>query len=147
MTPRSLGVIALVATAVLLQGCMISRSVSKAVTNTSESIVDSAKSSSRVFSDDEARLEQEYRDDVRVAARTLVDEGASDEQLLRELGRVAELHGVSHWEGEPGSLIALGAGACEAGMSELRLDSLLARLGQNGARERSLAREGCRSAL
>jgi hypothetical protein len=126
---------------------MISRSISKSVTNASESLVDSAKSSSRALSSDDSRLEQEYRDDLRVAARTLVDAGASDDQLLRELGRIAELHGISHWEGEPGSLIALGAGACEAGMSEPRLDSLLARLGQNGARERSLAREGCRSAL
>jgi hypothetical protein len=126
---------------------MISRSISKSVTNASESLVDSAKSSSRALSSDDSRLEQEYRDDLRVAARTLVDAGASDDQLLRELGRIAELHGISHWEGEPGSLIALGAGACEAGLSEPRLDSLLARLGQNGARERSLAREGCRSAL
>ena len=147
MKPRSLGVIALVATAMLLQGCLISRSISKAVTNTSEALVDSSKSSSKAFSDDEAQLEREYRDDLRVAARTLVDDGASDDQLLRELGRIAELHGISHWEGEPGSLIALGAGACEAGMSEPRLDSLLARFGQSGARERSLAREGCRSAL
>lgn len=147
MTHRSLGMIALVAAAVLLQGCTISRSISKAVTTASESIVDSAKSSSKKLSGDDARLEQEYRDDLRVAARTLVNAGASNDQFLRELGRIAELHGISHWEGEPGSLIALGAGACEAGVSELWLDSLLSRLGQDGVRERSLAREGCRSAL
>ena len=147
MTGRNLGVIALVAAAVLLQGCMISRSISKSAKTASESIVDSAKSSSNRLSGGDARLEQEYRDDVRVAAHTLVDAGASDDQFLRELGRIAELHGISHWEGEPGSLIALGAGACEAGVSEPWLDSLLARLGQDGARERSLAREGCRSAL
>ncbi len=147
MTRRSLGVIVLVAAAVLLQGCTLSRSISKAARTASESIVDSAKSSSKKLSGDDARLEQEYRDDLRVATRTLVDAGASDDQVLRELGRIAELHGISHWEGEPGSLIALGAGACEAGMSEPRLDSLLARLGQNGARARSLAHEGCRRAL
>ncbi len=147
MAHRSLGVIRLVAATVLLQGCMISRSISKSVTAASGSIVDSATSSSEKLFGGDARLEQEYRDDVRVAARTLVDSGASEDQFLRELGRIAEMHGISHWEGEPGSLIALGAGACEAGASEAWLDSLLARLGQDGARERSLAREGCRSAL
>ncbi len=147
MTRRSLGVIAVVAAAMLLQGCTLSRSISKAARTASGSIVDSAKSSSKKLSGDNARLEQEYRDDLRVATRTLVDAGASDDQVLRELGRIAELHGISHWEGEPGSLIALGAGACEAGMSEPRLDSLLARLGQEDARARSLAHEGCRSAL
>ncbi len=139
--------IVLVAAAMLVQGCTLSRSISKAARTASESIVDSAKSSSKKLSGDNARLEQEYRDDMRVAARTLVSTGASDDQFLRELGRIAELHGISHWEGEPGSLIALGAGACEAGVSEPWLDSLLVRLGQDGARERSLAREGCRSAL
>ncbi len=147
MTRRSLGVIVLVAAAMLVQGCTLSRSISKAARTASESIVDSAKSSSKKLSGDDARLEQEYRDDLRVATRTLVDAGASDDQVLRELGRIAELHGISHWEGEPGSLIALGAGACEAGLSEPRLDSLLARLGQDDARARSLAYEGCRSAL
>ncbi len=147
MTRRSLGVIVLVAAAMLVQGCTLSRSISKAARTASESIVDSAKSSSKKLSGDDARLEQEYRDDLRVATRTLVDMGASDDQVLRELGRIAELHGISHWEGEPGSLIALGAGACEAGLSEPRLDSLLARLGQDDARARSLAHEGCRRAL
>jgi len=147
MTRRSTGVIALVAAAALLQGCMISRSISKSVTAASGSIIDTVKSSSKTISGGDARLEQEYRDDVRVAARTLVDSGASDDEFLRELGRIAELHGISHWEAEPGGLIALGAGACEAGVSEPGLDLLLTRLGQRGTRERSLAHEGCRSAL
>jgi hypothetical protein len=139
--------IALVATATLLQGCMISRSISESVTAVSGSVSDSLKSSSDTITGGDARAEQEYRDDVRVATRTLVDTGASDDQFLRELGRIAELHGISHWEAEPGSLIALGAGACEAGLPEPGLDSLLARLGQAGEIERSLAHEGCRSAL
>ncbi len=122
MTHRSLRMIAVVAAAVLLQGCTLSRSISKAVTTASESIVDSARASSKKLSGSDARLEQEYRDDMRVAARTLVNTGASDDQFLRELGRIAELHGISHWESEPGSLIALGAGACEAGVSEPGLD-------------------------
>ena len=147
MTRRNTRVIALVAAAALLQGCMVSRSISKSVTAASGSIVDTVKSSSKKISGGDARLEQEYRDDVRVTTRALVDNGASNSQFLRELGRIAELHGISHWEAEPGSLIALGAGACEAGMSEPGLDSLLARLGQDGVRERSLAHEGYRSSL
>lgn len=128
------------------QACVVSYSISKSVTAAVKSVSDSSKSSSEKLSGD-ARVEQEFRDDMRIATRDLVASGASDTEIQRELGRVAELHGISHWEAEPGSLIAIGAGACQAGTSADELDSLVERLGHTRERERQLAQEGCRAAL
>ena len=95
--------------------------------------------------DGSARLERQYRDDVRVATRSWLESGDGSDAFLRELGRIAELHGISHWEAEPGSLIAIGAGACEAGVSAPELEQIVAGLGQRHAEARALANQGCRA--
>lgn len=125
-----------------LQGCMLSRSVSRAVGGLVESVSEGSKSSSERLTADAGRDEREYREDVRVATRDLVASGAQASELQRELGRVAELHGIVHWEAEPGSGIAIAAGACEAGVSPARLDALFAGL---GVQDREPADEGCRT--
>ena len=131
----------------LSSGCMLSVSVSKLATTASQSVSKSLRSASdSVTSDARARLEREYRDDVRVATRHWLETGESAEAFLRELGRIAELHGISHWEAEPGSLIAIGAGACEAGTREAELGRIVAGLGHQRAESRALAAEGCRAA-
>ncbi len=146
MKNRAILVGALALVVALTSGCMLSRSASKVVTGAIESVSDSSKSSSELLSGD-SRLEREFRDDMRNATRDLVAGGASDAEIQRELGRVAQSHGISHWEAEPGSLIAIGAGACQAGSSARELDALIGRLGHGSARERELAQEGCRAAL
>ncbi len=143
MTRRAMTALAVVLAAGL-SGCMLSRTASKAVTTAIGSVSDASKSSSDRLTADSARDEREYRADLRVATRDLIANGASPDELQRELGRVAELHGVSHWEAEPATLIAIGAGACEADASGARLEAFLERLGVD---DRSTAREGCRGAL
>ncbi len=145
-----MSVCALVLAVAFLPGCALSISISKAARTAAGSVSDSLQSSSdrlRGSGDDSARLEREYRDDVRVAVRDLVEEGATRNGLLRELSRIAELHGISHWEAKPGTLIAIGGGVCEAGAAEADLDALLRELGRDAAEERALAHEGCRAAV
>ncbi len=144
MSTRLMGVFLLVLAPGLLPGCMISQSVSESVTTAIGSVSDSVKSASdRVSANDEERLEREFRDDVRVAVRDLVELGATPDDFLRELGRIAELHGISDWESESGTLNALGAGVCEAGTGETELDALLERIGRSGDTDVAQAHEGC----
>jgi hypothetical protein len=89
---------------------------------------------------------ERYREDVRLATREFVDSGGSDEAFLREIGRIAERHGISDWEARPETLTGLGAGLRQAGVPRGQLDAILARLGRTGDAERALAAEGWQSA-
>ncbi len=147
MLRRMTGACAMLVVGTLFTGCVLSISVSKLATTASQSVSKSLRSASgSLTGDDSARLEREYRDDVRVATRAWVETGDGSAAFLRELGRIAELHGISHWEAEPGSLIAIGAGACEAGASDAELDRIVADLGQDRPESRALAAEGCGTA-
>ena len=147
MLRRMTGACALLVVGALFSGCVLSLSVSKLATTASQSVSKSLRSASdSLKGGDSARLEREYRDDVRVATRAWVETGEGSDAFLRELGRIAELHGISHWEAEPDSLIAIGAGACEAGASDAELDRIVADLGQDRAESRALAAEGCGTA-
>ena len=145
---RVIGMSGLACALTFLPGCILSQSVSKSASEALGSVSDSVRSVSDQATgvgDAEERLEREYRDDVRVAARDLVGNGASANELQRELGRIAELHGISDWEAWPGTMVAIGAGICEAGIAESELDGELVRLGRGGAADRERAHEGCRS--
>jgi hypothetical protein len=141
------GACALVIAGALLQGCIISKSVSDLAITASQSVSKSLRAvSDSVTGDGDAQLEREYRDDVRVATRQLIESGAAHDAFVREVGRIAERHGISHWEAEPGTLLAIGAGVCQAGHSEAELGALLERLGRVSEGDRALALEGCRTA-
>ncbi len=145
MTRRTTSALALLTAATVLQACTLStsitRSARRAVSVVSES-VNSASDAIGVQTARNARLDREYREDMRVAARDLTLGGATPAGFLRELGRVSELHGISDWESEPGALIALGAGVCDAG--EPDPGALLSELGCD-AEQRALALQGCRA--
>jgi hypothetical protein len=145
---RSTVVCAIVGVSALLQGGALLQSaarVARAGVNSVSDSVNSASDAIGMSTERSVRLERAYRDDVRIAVRDLVEAGATPDNLIRELGRVAELHGISDWEAEPGALIALGAGMCEARGGQRDLDALLQRLDCD-AEQRALAREGCLSA-
>jgi hypothetical protein len=70
-----------------------------------------------------------YRRDVRAFAAQFSQAGGSSDDFLRGIARVAGGHGVSHWEGSPDTLLAIGAGLRDAGVSRAELDALEARSG------------------
>ncbi len=90
--------------------------------------------------------EDSYRQDVRLATRSFVESGDSDDDFLRSLGRIASTHGVSHWEALPGTYVAIGAGLQQAGVQEPDVAALLTRLRIDQENERALALEGYRAA-
>ena len=83
-----------------------------------------------------------YQRDVRAFAAQFSQTGGSSDDFLRGIARVAEEHGVSHWEGSPDTLLAIGAGLHDAGVSPAELDALSA--GSAGADPQvvALVREG-----
>jgi len=87
-----------------------------------------------------------YQEDVRVFTRSFVTAGEREDRFLRDLGRVAEQHGLVHWEAEPATLFAVGTGLHEAGVPESDLDVFLGRAGLGAERDRAVVREGFRAA-
>ncbi len=141
MSRRTPVVLALLVAAALAQGCILSQSVSKSARAASDSVSNLLMSTTN-----RVTAAEEYRNDVRVATRDLIETNAPAADLQREIGRIADLHGISHWEAEPGTFTAIGAGACEAGAATGDVDALLVRLGRDTDEERARAREGCRAA-
>lgn len=126
-----------------------SESISDSVQGLSNSISRSSEALSRSsasIGDDDATARLRYREDVRLATDAWVGSGADVAAFLRDLGRVAERHGISDWEARPETLLGIGAGARQAGLAEADLDALLAQLGQADAGQRALAQRGWRSA-
>jgi hypothetical protein len=106
---------------------------SGAIADSSQAAADSSDAASDSSSpdDDTTPAESAYRDDLRVATRQLAN--APADELLREISRVAECHGVSQWAARPGTWRALGAGLGEAGLSRAQAESVSARLGADAA--------------
>ena len=53
---------------------------------------------------------------ARDSCSAAVEAGAGGEELLRQVGRVAEQHGISDWEAEPLAYRAMGEGLSMSGM-------------------------------
>lgn len=101
---------------------------SEAFADSSGASADSSNAASDSSSPDDDKEETSYQDDVRIATRDLVAAERGEDDLLREIGRVAERHGVSHWEGRSTTWLALGAGLGEAGLSRPQAQALSRRL-------------------
>ena len=83
-----------------------------------------------------------YRRDVRAFAAEFAQAGGSSDDFLRGIGRVAESHGVSHWEGRPDTLLAIGEGLSDAGVSQGDVEALGARASGADPRVVALVLEG-----
>jgi hypothetical protein len=83
-----------------------------------------------------------YRRDVRAFAAAFAEAPGSTADFLRGVGRIAEQHGVSDWEGEPLTLVAIGEGLRDAGYDAQAMDVLRARLGDVDAAHVGLVLEG-----
>jgi hypothetical protein len=76
-----------------------------------------------------APVSYHYTEDVRVAAESAFAAGASESEVLRSVGRIAERHGISDWEAQPATYTAIGKAlkvTCEDEQSALELATKLA---------------------
>ncbi|GBC63730.1 hypothetical protein DENIS_4728 [Desulfonema ishimotonii] len=109
--------LALLAAAFLLSACSISYSSGKS-SDSVKSLFDSSTSSSGKKEESEAA----YRNDIRHMTAVFLETGLPSEKYMREIGRIAERHGITDWEREEGTYAAIGAGLKKAGIpaSDLR---------------------------
>lgn len=65
-----------------------------------------------------------YRRDVRAYAAEFAQAGGSSDDFLRGIGQVAESHGVTHWEASPDTMLAIGEGLRDAGVTRADVEAL-----------------------
>jgi hypothetical protein len=132
---------------VALTGCqVISASITSPsdwVSGTGESISGSFRGLSRSSgSGGGGSTDTAYRRDVRAFAADFAQGGGSSDDFLRGIARVAESHGVSHWEGRSDTLLAIGEGLADAGVSRSDVEALGARATDADPRVAALVLEG-----
>jgi hypothetical protein len=86
-----------------------------------------------------------YLRDLRQYAATFVKGSGTSEEFLRGVARIAEDHGITHWEADPTTPRAIGAGLRDANLSEVEMDAFLDAVGRDKPAAQ-LALEGYRQA-
>jgi hypothetical protein len=110
-----------------LFGCSIVTSPSESLTGTGHAIAGSFEAMSRSVSGSfEASTHlAPYARDLRSYVAAFARGGSDDPAAFeRGVSRVAESHGVVHWEGEPVTFYAIGQGLRDANASEAEVAAL-----------------------
>ena len=117
-----------------LTGCGMSRASSRSFASMA-SVWSLSKSFQSSFGGGKrADLDQEYARDLAAVSATFVDSPAQEALLVRDVTRVAEVHGISDWESVDATWLGIGVGLRQAGMSEPQAVALVARVfGDEGA--------------
>jgi hypothetical protein len=102
----------------LFAGCSISKSISSPFEWSSDSIASSSSSSGSSSGD----RSQEYRDDVRDYTAAYVQSGGQFDAFSRGLSNIAGKHGVSNWEADSNTYVAIGEGLRKAGVTQMQLN-------------------------
>lgn len=84
-----------------------------------------------------------YRRDLRQYAAVFVKSPGTREEFLRGVTRIAEDHGITHWEAEVVTPRAIGEGLRDANLSETEMDAFVDSIGRERA-EAQLALDGYR---
>jgi hypothetical protein len=135
-------------------GC---KEISASITSPSDSIAGSSRSISGSFdaisqssrsgggNKETTPNKQSYNRDLREFTAVFARTSGSREDFLRGVARIAEDHGISHWEGEPLTPLAIGEGLRDAKWSEAQMAEFLDQVGRDKPAAQ-LALEGYRQA-
>jgi hypothetical protein len=99
-----------------LSGCSISYSFGK-----SSDSVSSISDSSSPSDDDEKTA---YSQDVRELTVAYLQSGEQPAEYMREIGHIAQEHGVTDWERQQTTFVAIGEGLKRAGIQEAELQNV-----------------------
>lgn len=124
---------------------------SEAVADSAGASADSSNAASQSVSGSSSPRDETaqtgYRDDVRVASRTFAAAGGDTAAFVRQIGLIAERHGITDWEADRATWVALGEGFRQAGLGREEVDGLLLQLGYLQSPERGYVQEGYQAAL
>jgi len=134
--------IAMLALLPQLLGCQMSRSSSRSFASMASIWSLSRSFQSSFGGGDSASLDQKYSRDLAAVSATFVDTPTQEAALVRDVTRVAEVHGISDWESVDVTWLGIGVGLRQAGMSEPQAVALVARVfGDEGATRTAAALE------
>jgi hypothetical protein len=94
---------------------------------------------------EEEATKESYQRDLRQYSAVFVRSGGTQADFLRGVSRIAENHGIAHWEAEPATPFAIGQGMREANVSEAEMQAFCAEVGSETPAAK-LAFEGWQSA-
>ncbi len=114
---------ALVISSVFALGCVAAGSTSASLGSISSISGSSASSAANHHHHHSA-----YYNDVRESTATAIIAQASTAEVLRSVSRAAKQHGISDWEAQQDSYIALGEGLRQAGLTPNQAQKWIARL-------------------
>jgi len=86
-----------------------------------------------------------YERDLREFTAAFTRTAGTRDDFLRGISRIAEDHGISHWEADPATPLAIGEGLHDAGWTEPQMAEFVDQAG--GAPAAELALEGYRRGL
>ncbi|HYB44759.1 MAG TPA: putative lipoprotein [Candidatus Methylomirabilis sp.] len=126
-------------------GCASSDSFSDSSGSSSDSANNSSKSSSNSSSPEGSK--SSYLDDVRVYTAAVTKSGAPvDDAFQKQLGALAQRHGISNWEDEMATFRAVGEGVGQGGGRPARLDTYMELLARSDPEKREAMKEGYETA-
>lgn len=105
--------LAVLAAGLWLSGCSVSYSVGKS----SDSVEGISGSLTSSFAADADELATTYQSDLGQYTVVALSAGASTEDFLHGIQRVAAEHGISDWAGTKTTYLGIGAGLREAGVA------------------------------
>lgn len=120
---RIAGLAALLMSSALALGCVAAGSTSASLGSISSISGSSASSTAHHHNHHSA-----YSNDVRESTATAIIAQASTAEVLRSVSRAAKQHGISDWEAEQDSFIALGEGLRQAGLTPNQAQKWISRL-------------------
>jgi hypothetical protein len=119
----------------------ISAGSSKSIAGSFDAISTSSGSGSEEPTPNKTSYRRDLRQYAAVFART---EGGTREEFLRGVARIAEDHGMTHWEAEPITPRAIGEGLRDANWSEAQMEAFVNDVGRDKPAAQ-LALEGWRN--
>ena len=149
MFPRRALLLGVMAAAFATQGCTIVNAVStgasdvlsatgNAIGGVLRAIADSSDSGGGSAKNDS------YERDLREYTVMFMRSGGTQADFMRGVSRIAENHGIAHWEAEAGTPFAIGQGMREANVSEAEMRAFCDEVGAETSVAK-LAFEGWRS--
>lgn len=133
-------VLAVIVCTTLATSCVAPATSSMSLGSISSISASSASSAANHHHHDSA-----YYNDVRESTAAAITAQASSAEVLRSISRAAKQHGISDWEVEQDSYIALGEGLRQAGLNARQAQTWAARLSTDSEQSTRLILQGYRA--
>lgn len=110
--------------------------------DSSESISKSVSSPFKSSSDSSGDGEAAYREDVRDYTAAYVRSGGEFDAYQRKIGSVAAKHGITDWELDKGTYLAIGQGLRKGGLKPIELAAWKSNLARDDLSRAELIQKG-----